>query len=147
MAVICCDTSFLFSLYGNDDDFSSQAVMFSDHLRHPISVSLFNDFEFENSVRLSVFRKMTDPNTATTMLANYATDKRLGKIDLVICDLSEVLAQAKGLSLAHSQAGGHRAYDILHVAAALRLGATEFLSFDGNQRKLAKSVGLKVRPA
>jgi hypothetical protein len=32
--------------------------------------------------------------------------------------------------------GGHRAFDILHVAAAVHLGADEFLTFDSNQRKL-----------
>jgi predicted nucleic acid-binding protein len=30
--------------------------------------------------------------------------------------------------------GGHRAFDILHVAAAVYLGADEFLTFDSNQR-------------
>jgi hypothetical protein len=35
-------------------------------------------------------------------------------------------------------------FDILHVAAALKLGATEFLTFDGNQKKLAESEGLRV---
>src|SRR5271170_3282665 len=111
MAHICCDTSFLFSLYGNDD-FSKHAVAFSNHLRQPITVSVFNDFEFENSVRLSVFWKITDSITANAMFANYATDKSQGKIVLVTCDLPEVLVQAKGLSMAYSQGGGHRAYDI-----------------------------------
>jgi predicted nucleic acid-binding protein len=36
--------------------------------------------------------------------------------------------------------------DILHVAAALKSGATEFLSFDGRQRKLAAAQGLTVGP-
>jgi len=36
--------------------------------------------------------------------------------------------------------------DILHVATALHLGAREFLSFDGNQRKLARAEGMKAKP-
>ena len=40
----------------------------------------------------------------------------------------------------------HRALDILHVAAAVHLGADEFLTFDFNQRKLALAAGLKPGP-
>ena len=38
----------------------------------------------------------------------------------------------------------HRGFDILHVAAALKMGAEEFLTFDGNQKKLAESEGLHL---
>ena len=34
--------------------------------------------------------------------------------------------------------------DILHVATAIELGAKEFLTFDGNQKKLAEAEGLVV---
>ena len=34
--------------------------------------------------------------------------------------------------------------DILHVATALELGVKEFLTFDGNQKKLAEAEGLVV---
>jgi predicted nucleic acid-binding protein len=36
--------------------------------------------------------------------------------------------------------------DILHLAFALRLGATELLSFDENQRSTALAEGLAVSP-
>ncbi len=34
--------------------------------------------------------------------------------------------------------------DIFHVAMALHLGSDEFLTFDANQKKLAKAEGLEV---
>jgi predicted nucleic acid-binding protein len=34
--------------------------------------------------------------------------------------------------------------DILHVATAIELGATHFLTFDANQKKLAEAEGLTV---
>ena len=41
-------------------------------------------------------------------------------------------------------AGGHRSFDILHVATAVDLDAREFLSFDANQNELATAEGLKA---
>ena len=41
---------------------------------------------------------------------------------------------------------GCRTLDIIHVAAALVLGAKEFVTFDARQGALAKKVGLTVRP-
>jgi predicted nucleic acid-binding protein len=60
------------------------------------------------------------------------------------CNLADVLDEAKRLSAIHTVKGGHRGFDILHVAAALKLGATEFLTFDENQKRLAESEGLRV---
>lgn len=145
MAVVCCDTSFLFALYGIDS-LTEQAVAQVRHLPQSISVSILNEFELENAIRFSVFRRTIDLSMATAMLADYARDLSIGKLSLVTCNLSDVLVEAKRLSIAHSQNGGHRAFDILHVAAALHLGAKEFLSFNASQRKLAKAEGLKIRP-
>jgi predicted nucleic acid-binding protein len=46
------------------------------------------------------------------------------------------------VALAHYR----RLKDPLHVATALHVGASEFLSFDVNQRKLAAVEGLATRP-
>jgi predicted nucleic acid-binding protein len=53
---------------------------------------------------------------------------------------------AERLSNSYTKADGHLAFDVLHVATALHLGAREFLSFDDRQRKLARAEGLKVKP-
>jgi len=53
---------------------------------------------------------------------------------------------AERLSARHTGAHGHRAFDVLHVATALHLGAREFLTFDTSQRKLAAAEKLKVKP-
>jgi predicted nucleic acid-binding protein len=50
------------------------------------------------------------------------------------------------LSRTRAAQEGHRVLDILHVAAALKSGATDFLSFDGRQRTLAAAEGLTVGP-
>ena len=59
-------------------------------------------------------------------------------------NLANVVDEAKRLSSLRTLAGGHRGFDILHVASALTLKATHFLTFDGNQKKLAEAEGLVV---
>jgi len=39
----------------------------------------------------------------------------------------------------------YRAFDVLHVATALTLGAKVLLTFDGDQAALAKAEGLKIK--
>ncbi len=70
----------------------------------------------------------------------------LGQRRLIVetCNLADIVDEAKRLSAIHTVSGGHRGFDILHVAAALELGAAEFLTFDGNQKRLAESEGLRV---
>jgi predicted nucleic acid-binding protein len=41
---------------------------------------------------------------------------------------------------------GHRAMDLLHLASALTLGATDFLTFDQNQAEVATVLGVTVKP-
>lgn len=50
------------------------------------------------------------------------------------------------LATNHSSTTGCRSLDILHVAAAQKLGASEILSFDTRQRALAAQMGLRVKP-
>jgi hypothetical protein len=61
--------------------------------------------------------------------------------------MDEVLYRAKMLSLRHGATTLARTMDIVHVAAALELGCTHFLSTDHRQRQVAKLNGLRVLPA
>lgn len=59
-------------------------------------------------------------------------------------DWADVHRIAERLAFQHTVMRGHRSFDVLHVASALHLGASEFLTFDVNQRKLAEAEGLVV---
>ena len=143
MGAVGCDTSFLFSLYARDahTDKAKSAVK---KLRQALTLSVFNEFEFQNALRLSVFRKLFSPAEAAIILADFEADLTSGALLIANCNLAEVMTEAKRLSAAYVPSGGHRAFDILHVAAAVHVEATQFLSFDNNQRILAKAAGLKV---
>ena len=58
----------------------------------------------------------------------------------------ELHAKARELSDRHTPTLATRSLDLLHVAAAVLLGAKVFYSFDERQRKAAKGEGLKVKP-
>ncbi len=54
------------------------------------------------------------------------------------------MAEAERLSALYSEKLGTRSLDILHVASALVLGSTSFVTFDRRQAALARASGLKV---
>lgn len=76
------------------------------------------------------------------MIAKLGEHLEQGVLQLVDRDLSHVLALAERLSKARTSAGGHRSFDVLHIAAAMELEADIFLSFDGNQNALAAAEGM-----
>ena len=78
------------------------------------------------------------------MLNDLQIDLNAGLLTTTPVDWSAVHQRAEALSSAHKAAGGHRLVDILHVASALHLGVSQFLTFDGNQKKLAEAEGLIV---
>lgn len=115
--VICADTSILFSLYGNDGN-TPRAV--------------------------TEFRNVIGPGEAALFWAQFEADRASERLKIQVCDLADIVDEAKRLSATHTLKGGHRGFGILHVAASLRLKAKQFLTFDGNQKKLAAAEGLAV---
>ena len=63
---------------------------------------------------------------------------------LVNVSQAEVSAKFEEIALRHTARHGFRAYDILHVSAALVLKCQSFWSFDKKACKLAKLEGLKI---
>jgi predicted nucleic acid-binding protein len=141
--VISADTSFLFSLYGNDSH-TPLAVTWSRANKRAIRISCLNHFELANSLRFAEFRKAVPSGQAIRLLSLFMIDLEAGRLIETTCNLADILSEATRLSTAHTITGGHRGFDILHVAAARIMGATHFLTFDANQNRLAKAAGLKL---
>ena len=141
--VICADTSFLFSLYGNDAN-TPRALAWTKSRRTALTLTALNEYELANALRFAEFRKVIGPGDAALFWSHFEADRAAGRLKIHICNLADILDEAKRLSSTHTLTAGHRGFDILHVAAAIRLKAKQFLTFDENQKKLAQSEGLVV---
>ena len=78
------------------------------------------------------------------MLTDLKSDLISGDLITVPGPWPQIHLAAERLSELYTDAGGHRSMDILHVATAIEMGAKVFLTFDGNQKKLAEAEGLLV---
>lgn len=145
MAAIVPDTSFLFSLFGGDAH-TAAARAWAIRTKQPIAITALNRYEFGNAIRFAAFRKVISQQDALNSLAAFDADLKNGMLQPASPDLADIVKEAARLSELHTMSGGHRSFDILHVAAARVLKATLFLSFDANQRKLASTAKLAVGP-
>ncbi|MBT9584070.1 type II toxin-antitoxin system VapC family toxin [bacterium] len=141
--VVTADTSFLFSLFGHDVH-SPRALAWVQANPRPLVISELTEFELANAFRFAEFCGRLAAGQAAKYWAYYEADRGAGRVRVEICNLAEILVEAKRLSSIHTLAGGHRSFDILHVAAARKLGGEYFLTFDANQRLLAQAESLLV---
>jgi predicted nucleic acid-binding protein len=141
--VTCADTSFLFSLYGNDAH-THRAVTWIKAQRSALTLTSLGEFELGNALRFAEFRKAMAPGEASLFWAQFEADQASERIQIRVCNLADVVDEAKRLSAMHTLTAGHRGFDILHVAAALVVKAQSFLTFDDKQKALAQSEGLTV---
>jgi predicted nucleic acid-binding protein len=145
------DTSFLCALYVRQDN-SPEAAAHFQAMPEALYVSSLMLYEFRQSVRFQVWLHGRDKTkgypqvVAETALGKLQANMDAGAVVPVAADWPDVYRLAETVSKRHTMGGGHRAFDVLHVATALHLGAREFLTFDANQRKLAAAAKLKVKP-
>jgi predicted nucleic acid-binding protein len=141
------DTSFLCALYRNQDN-TARAVSYRNRMDGPLTVTRLLLWEFRQSARFQAFRHKHNPavghpvQEAEKMISDLKEDLDCGVVIVSELDLLEILAIAERVSKARTCAGGHRSFDVLHVSAAHAMDADSFLSFDGNQNKLAAAEGL-----
>ena len=147
----CPDTSFLCAFYVKQSN-SPAAAAYAATMREPLHVTGLLQYEFRQSLRFQVWRHAANPREgiapgdAQAALNQFEADLEGGIAVLAPCSLAEVLRRAEDLSHRHTITGGHRSFDVLHVAAALVLGAEQLLTFDAHQRQLARAEGLKIKP-
>lgn len=129
---------------------SAEAAKHFAQMPEPLYVASPLLFEFRQTTRWQAFlhgkdqKKGFDRTIAQAALAKFSANLASGAIVVVPVDWADVASIAERLSAQYTWTEGHRGFDVLHVATALHLGATEFLSFDGKQKDLAEAEGLVV---
>ncbi len=141
--MIYADTSFLFSLVLHDANTAAAVA----YLRSHPTALVFTPWqrcELRNAIRLSVWRGNCDAMHAKRAFEKITADLTVGNLVESTLIWPDVLTIADELGEAHTTALGVRTLDLLHVSAAVSLGAKKFLTCDARQLALAKATGLRA---
>lgn len=117
----------------------------------PLPVTWLHRIETLNAFQLHVFlareagQAFISREQAALAYANFRGDIQSAEfLRSAAISPAELEKQFEELSLRHTAHHGFRAYDLLHVAAALTLKCDTFWSFDAKASKLAALEGLKA---
>lgn len=142
-AAVYADTSLLVSLYLADAN-TPAALAAVTKAAHPLILTTWQQFEMENALQLRLFRRESSHSDLAEAEERLRADLAAGAVVATALPLPPVLARARRLTSSHSALLGTRAFDVFHVAAALHLNASAFLSFDTRQLGLARAAGLRT---
>jgi predicted nucleic acid-binding protein len=142
--LIYLDTSLVVSLYTPDANTAAASAILQS-VQDTLLITSLVELEVVNALGLRVFRKEISSPQAEISLKDFARDQRAGVYQLRALP-EPAFERAGQLSRNLTAKLGTRTADLLHVAAAVELGASGFFSFDLRQRKTAEAAGLKVNP-
>jgi hypothetical protein len=110
-----------------------------------LAMSSLAELETVNAFNLRVFRKEMLPINRDNAVRDLDDDVQSGVLTLLPLPDS-AFARAKILAQTLTPTIGVRAVDLLHVAAAMELGASALYTFDQKQHRTARAAGLAVNP-
>ena len=140
---VYADTSLLVSLYLADAN-TPQALASVAASGRPLLLTSWQQFELENAMQLRLFRRESSRADLAEAENRLAEDLAAGVVVPVALSMSSVLPVARQLTARHTALVGCRAFDVFHVAAAVHLRASRFLTFDVRQLALARAAGLRT---
>jgi len=136
------DTSALLKLYILEP--GSEAVQHQVASQDlPLPIWEMQEAELMNALRLKAFWKEITPEQAEIQIGLFHDRQKRGLYVFPEIHRSDLMKTFRLLS-AETPRLGCRTMDILHVACALEIAATSFITFDTRQRELALHAGLKV---
>jgi predicted nucleic acid-binding protein len=151
---VYADTNFLVALYLNlpQPDARSLARTLLSQDSKPFPVTTLLRLETRNALHRMAFEsrhgstpyRVTDEVVSVALL-DFSTDLEEGEwITPLNMSWEDIEPQFTTLADRHTAKHGFRTYDIIHVASALHMRCTRFLSFDKNAIKLARLEGLQT---
>lgn len=139
--MIYLDTGCFLKLYCSEPE-SSRVISLVQGKQ--IAYSPLLALEFENALRLKVFRNEVSTSQVAAAKALVAGDLQQGSLQLLAPDWGEVFREGITIAERFSSIIGCRSLDILHCAIARAARAKEFVSTDRRQMTLAVAIGLNV---
>jgi len=143
--VTYADSSFLVSLYIQDSHTVEARKFLASH-SFSLLLTNFSRSETQHAIRTLAFRKMITIGEMTQGLIHFQRAQDEDVYELRTGMPNDLFENTAQLSNRHALEFGVRYLDMLHIASALHFKAKRFLTFDGRQAKLAKAVGLQVKP-
>ncbi len=136
------DTSALLKLYIREAGSEAvQARVAAQNL--PLPVWEIQEAELVNALRLKAFWKEITPEQAEGQIKHFEDRQRRGLYVFPEIQRGALMQTFRRLS-EETPRLGCRTMDIFHVACAVEIAATAFISFDERQRSLAAHAGLQV---
>ena len=142
--MIYLDSSVLVSMHLYDVN-TPAALALVRNTDEALMLSSLAEFESVNAFSLRVFRNEMTLINRDNAVRDLDNDFENGVLTLVPVP-DGAFARAKALALTLTPTIGVRALDLLHVAAALELGASSLFTFDHKQHRTARAACLAVNP-
>jgi predicted nucleic acid-binding protein len=140
------DSAIIVKLYVQEAT-SPDAIRLVGGYAAPYALTQWQVLEVKNAIRLKAFRSEITSAEMNQSITAFEQDIATGRWQRPAYSAAAVEHKAEELSAGHSAMLGCRTLYIIHVAAALVIGAKEFVTFDGRQGALAKQAALTVKPA
>jgi len=137
------DTGSLLPLYV-EEVFSDVVTQLVEARKEPIAFNMLQEIEFENAMRLKVFRRDISTAQLHAVLAARDEDIQSGRLVRRLVNWPQVFVESQRISAASTIRTGCRTLDVLHVAIAVKWGCELFVTADDRQAKAAKMAGLKA---
>ena len=145
MSVPYLDTGFALKRYVKEPNSPAAKTVLLAY-SPPLHLTDILEMEIVNALHGKVFRyEMTECERDQCLDAFHA-DIVAGFWQRVTIGAASLRNRVIAIASLRTATLGCRTLDILHIAAALELGCTDFLSFDHRQRSAALAEGLKVVP-
>lgn len=137
------DSSIITKWYLPEAD-SAAALRIRARHEPPAVLTHLHRVELTTAWHVKVFRRELRLETVLQALADLEHDVEAGVWEPPAYDLGDVHTRAEALARRHAAALGARSLDVLHVAAALALRTTRFVTSDQRQATLAKAAHLET---
>lgn len=137
------DTGILLKLYTGEPQ-SAAVENFVRARQERLTITDLHWAECVSALKLKVFRKECQDETASTALEHLKLDLQRGVLQIVEVDWDHAWRECRILSNQFAGETGVRTLDTLHVAIARLLERKLFLTSDRRQAALATRIGLAV---